>query len=925
MLPVPGLTAMPTVIFNAALNLLRDEGLVVRGPDAVAAVAPMFNEQSGAARAITTLLTQHEPLDELVLSINGGSDRTPLVVRQVLGGLGFQRVDQHPVPEVAAQFERWASRERRTRVVLVDHVKPVSKADSVNLVVELGLVTARRVLVVDGDTEFDPGFVAALKDNFYRLRFGPTGRTADDSRRYGYLLEDVALQSGAVRSRKAPAGQPQAAFIAAGRDAEYALAGLLRAGQCRRVGKGQILGRSRLFTVVGCGFVVRRDAFAMPADTRTEDHDFTLAVQNGPEQETILTGGTLDQRGFRVVVDGKERSFGAYLGRHTPLRVRKSAIARFVPGAAMYTDDPPNLGGFMRQVERWNGGALENALKRLVPAARVGLRPNVLFTLLSAQFENVAGLLLTLALPVLLGLQYALPNGGNGFTDLAMWLGLDLVVTAVLVLSGALRLTATGSSPVRGSRRAALKLTLVGLLPLLVLRSLGAIAYLSAATRVVPAFLRGRRGRSRAGLAPPANAGQARRQNPAPAGSPRPLLPPRPTITWDRPGMRSRPAAHRRAAAVSVSLALVFVLLFSGTTTLTRRNLERRDPAWYHTYAVPRVEKDDHAALPLRLAPGPGPEREADRPDLLSAGFVGPSGGLPAAGLTPAGPVLVAARMAGGENTAAYCSPDDLPSPATVRRTLQPVAGADPLRADEPRRPLSPWGLLILARLAPLLSDLESAATAYDLGADQLLQVVLNESFLDPLAVGPTEDLGLAQVTSDALTLIRSISVDPGSKWHNERLFGGEFNVFDPEFSLCAAAAKLSWAAAQPHGEDPEVAYARYINPLHGAVGGAVAATHVEPVAAMVALGPLVELLAGAVAAYREDPATLSQGERQLLDVANRVERGELDIQGAYDQVSSLVVSLKIDDREFYRTIKRELYGEPTLATASVGQLAQSE
>ena len=911
---------MPTVVLNAALSLLSDRSLSVRGPDAVAAIAPMFNEESGAPRAIVSLLEQSEPLDELLISINGGSDNTPKVVRELLAQRGFELVDHQPIPGLRAELENWSNPESATKLTVVDHVWPVSKADSINLLIAEGLVAARRVLIVDGDTEFDSGFLSALKDNFYRLRFAALDRGADGARRYGYLLEDVALQSGAVRSRLSRHDGPQAAFIAAGRNAEYALSSVLRTGQCRRFSNGATFGRSRLFTVVGCGFVARRDALPMPSDTRTEDHDFTLVVQNGAEQQSIVSAATLDARGFRVLSGGRERSFSAHLGATATVLARKSAAARFVPDAAMFTDDPPHFGGLLRQVERWNGGSLENALKRLAPRGeRAPLKANVLFALIAAQFENFVGLLLLLSLPVLLGLQYGLPGARTPIANFALWLGLDLIVTSLLVLSGAVRLL-TGRGKKQG-RWSAVKLTAKGVLPLLILRSLSAIAYLTAGTRVLPAYLRPRLLRHSA------------RPQPGPAAATAPQHALRPTLTWDRPSSRAQPKAHHRALAVSGALAVTFLALFSGATTLTKRNADQRNPAWHHTFVAARLEQDDHDELPLQASAG----RQTHAPTSSSA------------------PILIAAtvreahaeaRVATTANEAAYqtgaaaestglCPAAALPNPATNRRTLyggsddggSQIGGAGHVPADTPeaRAPLSPWGLLILARLAPLLSDLEGAATAYDLDADLLLQVLLNESFLDPLAVGPTGDLGLAQVTSDALTLIHSISTEPDSPWRNELLFAGAFSVYDPGFSLCAGAAKLAWAVAQPNANDDEVAYALYINPFRGAVDGKVAKTHLEPVAAMVALRPLVELLGATVSSYRHDPADVSVAERLLLDVAQRVESGSRDVREAYAEVAELVAQLQIDDRQFYRAVRDDLYGSGSLLDGSVGFVAQPQ
>src|SRR5690606_17701834 len=186
---------------------------------------------------------------------------------------GFTRVHRGPAPGLEADFERWHRAAGPTVVVLL-HRAPVAKSDSVNAVVEGGYVTAERVLVVDGDTVFDAGFVAALKGAFYRLE---RVRERDRTR---FVLRDVALQSGAVQSARPRHGGAVANGISLARSAEYAFSAVLRRGQTARVGRGATFGATRLYTVVGCGFVARRSAFPMPQDTLTEDHDFTLAVQN---------------------------------------------------------------------------------------------------------------------------------------------------------------------------------------------------------------------------------------------------------------------------------------------------------------------------------------------------------------------------------------------------------------------------------------------------------------------------------------------------------------------------------------------------------------------------------------------------------------------------------------------------------------------
>ena len=170
MAQIPGIAAMPTTIANAVLGAVPERTLAVRGPDRVAAVVPMFDEEAGAARCLTSLLGQRDPLDGLVVSINGGRDRTAEVVAATLAEHGFDAGAAARLRSPRVDGDVVVPRRRGPTVVVVDHERPTSKADALNGAVAGGLVDAERVLVVDGDTELDPGFVATIRDGFYRLR-----------------------------------------------------------------------------------------------------------------------------------------------------------------------------------------------------------------------------------------------------------------------------------------------------------------------------------------------------------------------------------------------------------------------------------------------------------------------------------------------------------------------------------------------------------------------------------------------------------------------------------------------------------------------------------------------------------------------------------------------------------------------------------
>ncbi|HET8986222.1 MAG TPA: transglycosylase SLT domain-containing protein, partial [Trueperaceae bacterium] len=848
-------------------------------------------------RALTSLLAQSEPLDEIVISINGGTDETATEVRRTLEEHGFAPGTCEPLLAFLASVQRWHGENASTRIVVIEHHEPMSKADSVNVAVLSKLATARRILVVDGDTVLDPGFVAGIKDNFYRFSV-VRSRSADGrSSVTTFVVEDHALQSGAVRSQRPRGAGVAAHLVWLARTGEYAVSGVLRSGQTRRLGRRGPLARSRLFTVVGCGFVARSDTFPMPDDTRTEDHDFTLEVQNRDEVISRSSARALDQRGFRLVVDGRETSFSQHIGYDTEVTVRTGASARFVDESVMYTEDPRHTGGLIRQLERWNGGAVENAYKRLAtPRHRARLRSNVRFAVGSALFENALGLSLVLVLPALLGFRHGFAWSENLLTGLGAWLAFDLVGCVALTLIGmhaARRHVSQGrgieGGRVRSSRRPSTALlaatAAVVAVPLQLLRLVNAVSYVAAVSRTLPALTRGRSHafEPRSESVPSTTASAVRR----------------PSVTWERPAAVVTPAAYARTAGTALVLALVVMTVFSSTALVASSTVRPDRAAWRLTYAKHRVDMASHTLLPV-VVTSVVSEPVDGRVTMFVGSDLTPAR-VPGARVTRgAGPL---APLEPGSGLSPFCSPNLLVGAENDRRLVQGAGVAG-------YKPLSPWGILVLARLAPLLSHLEEAASAYDVDADLLLRVLLNESYLDPLAVGPTEDLGLAQVTSDSLTLLRSVSSDRDSRFYNPSLIAPGFSVFDPAFSLCAGAAKLAWAVSEPGGASDEVAYARYINPLVGVVRGRVADTHVEAVAAMTALTPLTELLGSTISAYRADPSSVTDEERRLLEVATDVRSGRLDLAEAYRTTAALVVEMQVLDVDLYRAVLDRLYGE---------------
>ncbi len=864
---------MPTVVANALLSLTPDSSVPVRGSDRVGVASPMFNEAAGAEAALASILTQNEQVDELAVSVNGGADDTATVVRATLVKHGFTKVYGAPAPDFPGSFERWY-RDGGPAVVVLEHSVPISKADSINTLIESGYLTSERVLVVDGDTIFAQDFVARLKDEFYRLK-----REKVDGR-WRYVIEDSALQSGAVMSLPPADGGAVASHISRARSGEYAVAALLRAGQTARLGKSALFGRSRLYTVVGCGFAARRSSFPMPADTLTEDHDFTLRVQN--EETTVHPASVaeLHSRGFRVRSATGLVDVADYFDAQDEVVLRRGANARFVAGALMYTEDPPSLPGYMRQVERWNGGGVENAIKRMTSRDGKRLKANVWFAAMSAQFENLFGIaLLMFLLPVALGVNSALPGYGTALTGLGAWLGLDLLITLLLVGFGFRRLWRNQGRRGWQLFGATAGATLLAAVPLLSMRLFNAVAYVVAFTRVIPKAL-------------------ARRE-----------VNPRATITWERPRAVVGNRLGLRVTTVSLALTLGAAGLFVGAATVAEAVRPGYKNTWLLIHTSSPVVAEEHVDLPIMnvvrlmnpvsampaLLEGPGGIRSVDGV-VMGAGD---SGGL-------ADPMSGAVEP---NHISAYCSVGFTAAPAQERRLLSGDAAL--------YEPLTYWQRLVLARLVPLAAHLEEAATAYDVPPRLLLQILINESFLDPLAIGPTEDLGLSQVTGDALTLLRSISSQPHSRFANPQMFAGTFSVFDPDFSICAGAAKLAWSRAQPNGHDDRYAYARYINPLEGVLRSGLNPVHAELVVALDGLETTVDALRNTFAAYRQDPASVTSQERALLDVYAQVAQGELGLGSAYLTVRSLLNDFGIDDDEFYVQVTERLYGAGS-STASL-------
>ena len=834
-------------------------------PDPVTVVMPMYNEERGAAAALSSVFGQRRRADRIVVSINGGRDDTEAVVAGTLEAEGY-------VPgrcTAAAPTTSSAGRTRLPRVTdwlpahgigpsvtVLAYDEQIGKAESINAVVARDAASRTRYVVMDGDTILDPGFLEALGRHFVRLRRRRTPLGGEPR----WEIEDVGLQSGAVTSYARPADPAAKRWISDARKAEYAFSSVVRQGQTRRFGRHAATSRSRLYTVIGCGFAARSDLFPVPERSKTEDHDFTLQAQNVDARRERTTAATLAQRGYRVRLGGRDVPLDRLLAPEEPVEIVTTGNARFAIDAQMHTEDPPHPNGLVRQLERWHGGGQQNVLQRL----GVRLRANVAIAMWAALLESLIGLFLLVALPLGVALRIGNPSLGIDPRWIPVSLGADLVLTTAVVAIGFVRFRrGTGSTWVaallRGSRDA-----LATALPFALVRLVSPFTYLAAARVELRDHVRGR---------------AARRQRHRTGDA---------ADAWQRPATRSRTLTVPMLPALTGVLLVAVGLAHSVAPLVNPINAE----AWRLTHARQPVEivEPDVATRPVRhIVADPAPQRQSDE-------------------RFAAVPVLDARSAERPLST--YCSAEAVPHARTVARILRTDRGA----AEPIRGPLGLGQLLLLARLAPIAAYVEEASEAYGVPANHLLRVLINESYLDPLAEGPTADFGLAQVTGDALTLLRGVSVDPSSAFANPHLLAGPINVFDPDFSICAGAAKLAWSRAQPGVDDDHEAYAVYINPVRGLRHGELHGEYLSLTAPMDALLPIADALLDRLDRYADDPSSLPPAERDLAHVASDVRDGRIDLAEAYRRTWTLVERYGIPDAPMYERVLAEFYGVPVAA-----------
>jgi Transglycosylase SLT domain len=348
-------------------------------------------------------------------------------------------------------------------------------------------------------------------------------------------------------------------------------------------------------------------------------------------------------------------------------------------------------------------------------------------------------------------------------------------------------------------------------------------------------------------------------------------------VVWERTSVRRR----TRTGAVFLWNIAFFTIGTIAVANIAPLLNPINQEAWRLTYQRSFVNLHDHDYLPFMV-----PEQQLEQQQL--AGGSAPS----------SEPVHIA-------TLSRYCDPSFTKLTSNTPRTFEGNSD-DYLYKGR-------WHLRTLARLAPLIPYIESASTAYDIPPELLVRIFLNESDLDPLAVGPTQDIGLSQVTSDALTLLKSLSTDEKGRFYNPHLFAKTFSVFDPDFSVCAGAAKLSWAMQQPGVDTDQEAYALYINPVTGLMHGSISAEHKILTEQIVKLEDMAKTLADTIAAYRHAPSKLSNTERDLLTASEKFAKGELTLEQTYQKVYSIVQSNGINDNDIYQKFLTSYFGETGL------------
>lgn len=187
-----------------------------------------------------------------------------------------------------------------------------------------------------------------------------------------FVYEDVGGATGMVMSKKRN-------WLTSVRQIQYIIAHMLY-----KLGMSVI---NAVLVMPGCGSLVRRELFEPEDDTLAEDMDLTLSIL---------------ERGYRVIFD---------------------------PRAITYTEDPPTIKLYVKQIKRWYSGALQSYRKRW---SRLPLRVKMTVILITAE-STIYPIALALAIASLI-------LAHSSFIYLASILALDFIAYSIAAIAGAIKL-----------------------------------------------------------------------------------------------------------------------------------------------------------------------------------------------------------------------------------------------------------------------------------------------------------------------------------------------------------------------------------------------------------------------------------------------------------------------------------------------------
>ena len=466
--------AAPATMLNLVMGTFPDRTIPVRSNDIVSAILPMYNEGAVAKESLESLLSQTKMPKSIIVSVNGGGtdndfDKTYYVVRDELQSHGYISKEEGLSSTLDSGVETWVH-EYLPEVKVIDHIMQTSKADSVNGAIRQETEGIDRILILDGDTILKEDFLEKMSSNFYRLNIKRTDKGPV------FEIEDYGLQSASVQSLREN-DKWQAKLISSARKFEYAFATVVRKGQATVFGNSKLFGNTRLFTATGCGLTARKELYPMPQETLTEDHDFSLKVQDDDKTKRESSRDEIERMGLEFYVNGEWRKARDIMDAQDRVVITKSGNARFVDNAIMYTHDPPSIEGLIRQWERWNGGAIQVMLNSFGNKKR---KANTAYATGSANLENIIISGAMAAAIAGIAMHAANPDIGLSMHNLEVGLGIDTSIVAGVAGYGFYLASRAQGYTNAKSALSAIKNTAVNLLPFELTRFIGPVTYLKA-------------------------------------------------------------------------------------------------------------------------------------------------------------------------------------------------------------------------------------------------------------------------------------------------------------------------------------------------------------------------------------------------------------------------------------------------------------